>query len=98
MAVEGWRFCPVGLGETRLWKLYSCRWDLVLNLPDVQPKSRQHNRNGNQAHSESDTTMIALNPRGLPSLQVAGGDFQADLNILIHEVRLEAVDGNASFG
>jgi hypothetical protein len=74
------------------------REDLTFNLPDVQPKPNQHDRNRNQAHSESDTTLIALNHRGLPGLQVAGGKFHADLNILIHQVRLEAVDGNASFG
>src|ERR1019366_9102624 len=27
--------------------------DLALNLPDIQPKSSQHNRDGNEAHSES---------------------------------------------
>src|SRR5664280_1619046 len=55
-----------------------------LDLPDVTPQSNQHDRNSNQAHAESDTTLIALNHRGLPGLQIAGGDLQADLNIRIH--------------
>src|ERR1039457_3108745 len=97
MAVEGWRFCPAPVGRTRLCKLYFAAKDLALNLPDVQPQSGQHDCNGDQAHPESDTTLIALNHRGLPGLQVAGGDLQSDLNIRIHEVRLEAMDGHASF-
>ena len=42
--------------------------------------------------------MVALNHGFLPSLQVLGGDFQAGLNILIHQVRPEAVDRDSSLG
>src|SRR6266567_1809081 len=40
--------------------------------------------------------MVALNHGLLPSLQILGGDFQASLNVLIHEVLSETMDRDSS--
>jgi len=42
--------------------------------------------------------MVALNHGFLAGLQVLGGDLQASLDVLIYQVRLEAMDRNSSFG
>src|ERR1039457_3251789 len=70
---------------------------LALDLPDEQPKPSQHNRNGNQAHPQSDTTLVALNHRVLAGLLILGGDFEAGLDILVHQGLLVGVDGDARF-
>src|ERR1039458_2644810 len=70
---------------------------LALDLPDEQPKPSQHNPNGNQAHPQSDTTLVALNHRVLAGLLILGGDFEAGLDILVHQGLLVGMDGNARF-
>lgn len=65
---------------------------------DVEPESRQHYPDGDQRHSQPDPAIVALNHSLLPGLQVLGGDFQAGLNILIHQVRPEAMDRDSSLG
>src|SRR5208337_5161966 len=42
--------------------------------------------------------MVALNHRVLASLEVGGGDLHADLDVLIDEAGLKAVDSNARLG
>ena len=71
---------------------------LTLYLLDVQPKPSQHYPDRDEGHSKPDTAMVAFNHGFLPSLQVFGGDFQAGLNILIHQVRPEAMDRDSSLG
>src|ERR1035437_2427675 len=71
---------------------------LALQLLDIEPKPDQHERNGDETHAKTDAAMVALNHRVLAGLQVRVGDLHAGLNILIDQYRLEAVDGDPSFG
>src|ERR1039458_8752571 len=71
---------------------------LTLYLLDVQPKPSQHYPDRDEGYSEPETAIVALNHGFLPSLQVLGGDFQAGLNILFHQVRPEAMDRDSSLG
>ena|ERR1019366_5675479 len=71
---------------------------LTLYLLDVQPKPSQHYHDRDEQYSQPETAMVALNHGCLSSLQVLGGDFQAGLNILIHQVFPKAMDRDSSFG
>src|SRR5271157_6230651 len=71
---------------------------LTLYLLDVQPQASQHDPDRDEGHAQPKTPIVALNHGSLPSLLVLGGDFQAGLNILIHQVRSEAMDRDSSLG
>ena len=53
-----------------------CDKALVLDLPDEDPKSGQHDRDSDQAKSESDTTLVALNHRVLAGLLILAAIFR----------------------
>jgi hypothetical protein len=72
--------------------------DLTLDLLDVEPKPNQHQSDCNQGNPQPDSPVVALKHGFLASLQVLGGDLQAGLNILIYQVRPEAVNRDSSLG
>ena len=102
--IEGWRSIggfhlnrrPKGRNVSEIQVRSVC--GLTLYLLDVQPESSQHEPDRYEGYSEPETAMIALNHGLLPSLQVLGGDLQAGLNILVYQVRPEAMDRDSSFG
>lgn len=70
----------------------------TLNSLQIEPKPSQHDRDGDEAYAQADTALVAFNHRVLTCLLVRGGDLQSSLDILIHQGRLEAMDGDAGFG
>jgi hypothetical protein len=71
---------------------------LTLYLLNVQAKPRQHHADCEEGYSQPRSAIVAFQHGLLASLQVLGGDFQTGLNILIHQIRPEAMDRNSSLG
>src|SRR5713226_7300212 len=71
---------------------------IALTLPDVQKKSYDCDQDEHQRISQTAAAVVPLRKSVLTSLEVFRRQFQALLDVLIHEIRPEAVDGDASLG
>ena len=70
---------------------------LLFHLLDIEPEASQHYSDCDDAYAKPDTALVALNHRVFTGLLVLGGDFQACLNVLIHQSSLEAMYRDSSF-
>src|ERR1035438_282397 len=71
---------------------------LAFQLFYIKPEADEEEGDGDEADAETDAAVIALDHRVVAGFTVRRGDLHADLNVLIDEVSLEAVDCYAGLG
>src|ERR1035438_3363877 len=68
---------------------------LAFQLFYIKPEADEEEGDGDEADAETDAAVIALDHCVVAGFTVRRGDLHADLNVLIDEVSLEAVDCDA---